>query len=122
MVTTKEIPVYRQRLLGMMKRLQSRLALLRDEGTCVKDIEASPGFAVPPEDVADQGSHEFEEVVTLGLAGNEQHLMEEVDAALARIEDGTFGRCEQCGHAISKERLRALPYSRKCVQCMTDKL
>jgi DnaK suppressor protein len=77
-------------------------------------------FAAPPLDIADQGSHEVEEAVTLGLADNEQHLMEEIDAALARIEEGTFGICQHCGQAISKESLRALPYSRTCVLCMGE--
>jgi DnaK suppressor protein len=112
--------VYRERLQEMMKRLQGRLAELRDEGTRVGEGEVCAAFAAPPLDIADQGSHEFEEAVTLGLADNEQHLMEEIDAALARIEEGTFGICQHCGQAISKERLRALPYSRTCVFCMGE--
>ena len=120
MVTKWNIAVYRQRLQAMMKRLQGRLVRLRDAGTRVGEGEACALFASPPLDIADQGSHEIEEAVMLGLADNEQHLMEEIDAALERIEEGTFGRCERCGKAISKERLRALPYSRHCVLCMGE--
>ncbi len=41
----------------------------------------------------------------------------EIDAALARIADGTYGTCEACGGAIGRDRLRALPEVRRCVTC-----
>src|SRR3954452_17374777 len=94
----------------MMNKLQGKLARLREA--------ASDEFAGPPFDSADQGCHDVEEAVTLGLADNEQHLLEEIDAALARIEEGGFGRCEQCGHAIARERLQAVAYSRYCGHCV----
>lgn len=118
MVTNWEIAAYRERLQAMMKQLQGRLTYLCDEGTRVGGGEAADAIAAPTLDIADLGSHEYEEAVTLGLADNEQHLMEEIDAALARIEDGKFGCCDYCGQAISKERLKALPYSRRCIHCM----
>jgi DnaK suppressor protein len=43
--------------------------------------------------------------------------VEEIDIALAKIKDGTYGVCEQCHNNIPKERLRALPYAALCVQC-----
>jgi hypothetical protein len=49
--------------------------------------------------------------------GDEQRELAEIDAALARIEDGTYGRCEVCGHAIGFQRLRAVPEARTCVNC-----
>ncbi len=41
----------------------------------------------------------------------------EIDAALGRISDGTYGTCEACGGAIGRDRLRALPEVRRCVSC-----
>jgi RNA polymerase-binding transcription factor DksA len=41
----------------------------------------------------------------------------EIDDALARIEQGTFGRCENCHQEISRERLEAMPYARSCIRC-----
>jgi RNA polymerase-binding protein DksA len=116
-VTNRDVAVYQQHLQAMMKRLHTRLSHLRDEGSRLGGAEVDDALSAPPLDIGERASHEFEEVVTLGLAENEQHLMEEIDAALARIEDGTFGRCERCGKAISKQELRALPYSRHCVPC-----
>ena len=48
----------------------------------------------------------------------EQQFMEEVTAALERIEKGTFGCCEECGKAIPVGRLEVLPYTRFCVECV----
>ncbi|WP_347060021.1 TraR/DksA C4-type zinc finger protein [Blastococcus sp. HT6-30] len=46
-----------------------------------------------------------------------QLMIEEIDAALARIEGGTYGRCTGCGAAIPEERLELRPFARTCVAC-----
>jgi RNA polymerase-binding transcription factor DksA len=55
------------------------------------------------------------------IAQNEEGLFEQVEAALARIEAGTFGTCEECGREISPERLDALPYTPLCIECARRK-
>ncbi len=49
--------------------------------------------------------------------GEIAHELGEIDAALARIAQGTFGICELCGGAIGRDRLRALPEVRRCLRC-----
>jgi DnaK suppressor protein len=51
---------------------------------------------------------------TLDLA---THLLASIDSALARLDEGTYGRCERCGRPISEERLEALPYATRCIEC-----
>ena len=51
------------------------------------------------------------------LEQNSSHLLEEIEAALGRIDDGTFGTCQRCGNAISEERLEALPWATLCIDC-----
>jgi DnaK suppressor protein len=51
------------------------------------------------------------------LADREQAELREIDAALRRIEEGSFGHCEKCNHAIGKQRLRAVPEARLCLDC-----
>jgi RNA polymerase-binding transcription factor DksA len=53
----------------------------------------------------------------LALSAQASAAVEEIDVALAKIADGTYGVCEQCHSIIPKERLRALPYAALCVQC-----
>ena len=70
--------------------------------------------------LADLGSDNYEQEVALSLLENREQTLEEVAAALARIEQGTFGRCEECGREISKERLQAIPFTRLCIRCARE--
>jgi RNA polymerase-binding protein DksA len=69
-----------------------------------------------PFHMADAGSDNFEMENTLGLMDEEVKLLEEIDAALARIEKKTFGICEGSGEPIPKSRLEAIPWARYCVE------
>ncbi|MCC9077479.1 TraR/DksA C4-type zinc finger protein [Litorilinea aerophila] len=51
------------------------------------------------------------------LLSMEQKMLAQIDEALQRLEDGTYGRCESCGEPIPPERLEALPYATLCVIC-----
>jgi RNA polymerase-binding protein DksA len=51
------------------------------------------------------------------LEENAEHLLASIDAALKRVEVGTYGICERCGRPIGDERLEALPYATKCIEC-----
>ena len=66
---------------------------------------------------ADVGAEDYEEEVTLGLLEKEDQLLREVNDALERIDQGTFGVCENCRQRIPKRRLDALPYARYCLRC-----
>jgi DnaK suppressor protein len=74
-----------------------------------------------PSDMADVGTDAFEQELTLDLLGNEKDVLEQIDAALGRIEKGSYGRCESCGRAIAKARLDAVPYTALCVRCASQK-
>jgi hypothetical protein len=66
---------------------------------------------------AGQLSRTWEPLDSRPATSEAQHELVEIDAALARIEDGTYGTCEICGGAIGRDRLRALPEVRRCVSC-----
>jgi len=53
----------------------------------------------------------------LTLSVLEEEQLQQVEAALQRLEDGTYGRCERCGQPINPERLEALPYATLCINC-----
>ncbi len=116
-MTPKELQNYRQRLLGLMKRLNRDVSQLEEESLQGVGGEASGGLSDVPVHPADLGSHEFEEDVTLDLLTNEEQLLAEVNAAWERLEQGSFGRCEKCRREITRERLEAMPYARHCIQC-----
>ena len=78
-----------------------------------------------PTHMAELGTDTFEQDFSLGVMERDQGVLDEIDAALKRIEKGTFGLCESCLEqgkppsraAIPKARLNAVPYARNCVDC-----
>lgn len=79
--------------------------------------DAAGDLSTMPIHMADLGTDNFEQDVTLGLIETEEEELREIDAALERIKKGTFGRCERCGKLITKARLKALAYARLCIAC-----
>lgn len=51
------------------------------------------------------------------LSESERHELQQIDRALERVEDGSYGTCQSCGHAIGRQRLRAIPEASECVSC-----
>lgn len=71
--------------------------------------------------MADVATDTYDREFSLGLASNSREALYELDDALKRIEDGTFGICEDCHGLIAKNRLKAVPYARSCVKCQQKK-
>lgn len=69
------------------------------------------------QDQADLGSSTFERDHELSVLNNERDKVDQIDRALGRIDDGTYGACESCGGAIGKMRLMAFPRATLCVPC-----
>jgi len=67
--------------------------------------------------MADVATDNYDREFSLGLASNERKLLYELEDALKKIEEGTFGICEECKCSIAKTRLKAVPYARFCVKC-----
>lgn len=67
--------------------------------------------------MADQGSATFERELDISLEESVRERLEEVEAALKRIEQGTYGTCERCGATIPVERLTAVPTASLCITC-----
>lgn len=68
-------------------------------------------------DQADVGSTTLERDHEMSLANNAREMLDQIERALSRIEDGTYGICESCGNAIGKGRLQAFPRATLCVSC-----
>jgi DnaK suppressor protein len=67
--------------------------------------------------MADQGTDEYQYEATIQFASTEGRYLYHIMEALTRIEDGTYGKCESCSSQIGLERLKALPYTRLCIEC-----
>lgn len=71
----------------------------------------------PPTDDAELGAENFDQQLTLSLLGNEKNALAQIQAAIERIAEGSYGRCEECGVKIPQARLEAIPYAALCVGC-----
>ncbi|HLD36021.1 MAG TPA: TraR/DksA C4-type zinc finger protein [Planctomycetota bacterium] len=111
-----------------LKEFQSRLmkikAILRDgmgqiENNSLKKSgrDASGDLSNLPIHLADAGSDTFEQDFSLGILEGEDIEVKEVDEALERIENKTYGICEECSTPIAENRLKVIPYARLCVKC-----
>jgi DnaK suppressor protein len=67
--------------------------------------------------MADDATEAFEQAKDLALRQNTEQLLSQVNDALERFEQGTYGICEQCGTDIDPARLKALPYVTHCLHC-----
>jgi len=78
-----------------------------------------PGQTIFP-DMGDQASAEIDRSFMLRLRGREQRLLKKIEAAIDKIESGTFGICEACGEEINIKRLEARPVTSMCIFCKTE--
>jgi RNA polymerase-binding transcription factor DksA len=116
-MTAKEKKQYQRQLLGLGNRLKAHLAILEEAALRKTGGEASGNLSNTPLHMADLGSDTFEQEVSLSLLESENQQLEEIGAALERIDQGTYGKCEECGGRISAERLQAIPYAWLCIEC-----
>ena len=113
-----------EELAQFKKLLLRRHALLSGNVTAMENQalkrsrQANSGdLSNMPIHMADIGTDNFEQEFTLGLIENEDQMLRDIEDALARIENGTYGLCENCGKPIRKVRLKALPSARYCIEC-----
>lgn len=70
--------------------------------------------------MADMATDNFDREFSLDLVSTEQVILNRVEAALRRIDEGTYGTCENCSKPISLKRLKAVPYAELCIKCKED--
>jgi RNA polymerase-binding transcription factor DksA len=118
-MTKAQQETYRQRLVALRDRFKGTVSHLANEALRNTGGEASGSLSNTPIHMADLGSDNFEQEFNLSLLENQGQRLEEIDAALARLDEGRYGQCEgeDCGKPIPKARLDALPFARYCVEC-----
>ena len=108
----KELEEYRALLHTKRRQLVGMLSGMEDEA-----LRSSGGnLSNMPVHMADMGSDVYEQDFTLGMAETERAIINEIDAALQRIEDKTFGVCQMTGKPISKARLDAKPWAKYTIE------
>ena len=103
---------FRQLLLAKRRSLLNGV-----KGSKVKSLEASNDGI---QDIADQASSAYTKEFLLSVGDAERRMLAQVDEALVKIRQETYGLCEVCGEMISERRLEALPFAKLCIGCQEE--
>lgn len=105
--------VYRQKLLQERKRLTQEMSRVETDAKEAPDMRSG--------DIADRSIAGEQREDDLTTASRDSALLEQVEAALRRIADGTYGRCQADGGAIEEKRLHAVPWAQYCIRHQSER-
>jgi RNA polymerase-binding protein DksA len=115
-LTIDDIERFKQMLLEKRKEILLNVNEMEDETLKKSRLDASGDLSSMPIHMADIGTDNYEQEFALGLMDSERKLLREIDDALQRIEERTYGICEGTGKPIPKARLEAQPWARYCIE------
>lgn len=115
-----ELAIFKKLLTDLRKKLVGDIQQIEGETLNTNQKDASGDLSGYSFHMADAATDSFDRELNIGLASSEQQLLNDVDAALGKIEEGTYGICEKYGIAITKKRLLATPYVRYCLQAQEE--
>jgi RNA polymerase-binding protein DksA len=110
-----DLEAFRRKLLEERQKVVAALAHLHEENRGSLEEEAEE---VPLDNhLAETATVTLDREIDYTLEENAAHVLAAIDAALARIDAGSYGTCSSCGQPIAPERLEALPYATQCIDC-----
>ncbi|MBV8879575.1 MAG: TraR/DksA C4-type zinc finger protein [Planctomycetaceae bacterium] len=118
-LTRQDLDRFRALLIEQRKDFQQRIERLRDRAN-EESPEARGELSSVPLHLADLASESFEQEKELAMSERDSAAAVEIDEALERIEEGTYGLCVRCGKPITRERLRTLPRAARCLRCQSQ--
>ena len=107
---------FKQVLLQKRREILVNVSEFQNEALNKSRLDACGDLSSMPIHMADIGTDNYEQEFALGLMDSERRLLREIDSALVRIENKTYGICEGTGKPIAKARLEAQPWARHCVE------
>ena len=106
---------YRDILLDERARVSATIQRLHEDNAgTIEDETEEETF---DNHLADSATATLNREIDYTLEENSEHVLTAIDDALVRIESGTFGTCGRCGKPIAEERLDAIPYANRCIDC-----
>ena len=116
-MTSIETERFRDGLLEERRRVEHALATLRDEHRGSLDDEVEETSPTNDNHLAETATATLGREIDYTLGENSEQVLTEIDAALKRIEDGTYGTCVNCSGEIPLARLEAYPWASLCIDC-----
>lgn len=108
---------------AQLKKYKALLESKRDEIVKKAKQTLTEDMSLDASDLPDEmdlASSEYLQSFTFRLRGREKSFLDKIEKALAKIEDGTFGKCEECEEEIAAKRLDARPETSLCIRCKED--
>jgi RNA polymerase-binding protein DksA len=116
-VTSIDTEGFRDVLVDERRRVEHALATLRDEHPGSLDDEVEEVAGTNDNNLAQTAAATLGREIDYTLGDNSKQVLTEIDGALKRIADGTYGTCVNCGREIPRERLEAQPWASLCIDC-----
>lgn len=117
----KTLSEFKKLLIARKEEIDDEIKHISSETLKQSQKDASGDISGYSFHMADVATDNYDREFSLGLASSERNVLLDIDSAINKIKDGTFGLCEECDKAISKIRLRAVPYARLCIKCQETK-
>ena len=111
---------FREALLEERRRVAAAIENLHEENPGSLTDESGEE-AVFDNHLGDTATVTYDRELDYTLEENAEHLLADIDSALKRIEDSTYGTCTNCGRQISEERLEARPWATLCIDCQRER-
>jgi RNA polymerase-binding protein DksA len=119
--TKSDLKDFKKIVLKKKAEILNDLEHISDDTLRKSQKEASGDISGYTYHMADVATDNYDREFSLGLASGERKSLYELDDALKRIEEGTFGICDDCHKPITKIRLKAVPSARLCIKCQQKK-
>jgi len=115
--TKKDLSLYKEKLFNLKDDVLSQIRDISEDTLMKSQKEMSGDISGYGIHLADVATDNYERDFNLSLVSNERIIVMDIDAALKRIEDKTYGICDKCKKHIVKSRLNALPHAKYCCKC-----
>ena len=117
----KDLAQYKKLILKLKDEFADALDHSSEDALKKSPREAAGDISGYAFHMADLATDTYNREFSLDIAASERKVLYEIDGALKRIEDGTYGICEGCQGPITKVRLKAIPFTRLCLKCQEAK-
>ncbi|MBI4596853.1 MAG: TraR/DksA C4-type zinc finger protein [Candidatus Omnitrophica bacterium] len=118
--TKDHLKQFRQLLITERVKLAGEIRAIAQENS-KSPREASGDLSAYTLHMADMAADTYERELSMNIVSSEQELLYQIDDALKRLDDGSFGLCQQCSEPITMSRLKAVPYASLCISCQRAK-
>ncbi len=113
----RDLGKFEKLLLAKRQQLIEEFGLLKNASMDTTIKEKTGDLSSYSYHMADQGTDAMEREKTFYFASKSGRLLYHIDQALRRVRNKTYGKCEECGEQINRERLEAVPHARLCIKC-----